>query len=175
MLTPAQLNEKPAGSLPVHPGGSLGRKQGEQHRLKGMISGKQPGTPAPPGPGPPVGSAHWLGLNRPVDAAGRRESPIPLKSLSKHDVCFLLQEAESWTQAALVLGSGHFQCHLVPPATTRSSPGAQGCSEGPTQPPKPDAVLSHLPVGLGCSEEFRDLGEHSFKEASKKGGRRAGF
>lgn len=168
MLTPAQLNDKPAGSLPVHPGDSLGSKQGEQHRLKGMISGKQPGTPAPPGPGPPVGSAHWLGLNRPVDAAGRRESQIPLKSLSKHDACFLLQEAESWTQAALVLGSGHFQCHLVPPASSwrrplltpregaaggcqalpmRSSPGAQGCSEGPTQPPKPDAVVESPPSG----------------------------
>ena len=50
MLMPAQLNDEPAGSLPVHPGGGLGRKQGEQHRLKGD-SKEKPGTPAPPGPG----------------------------------------------------------------------------------------------------------------------------
>lgn len=53
MLTPAQLNDEPAGSLSVHPGGGLGRKQGERHHLKGD-SKEEPGTPAPPGPGPLV-------------------------------------------------------------------------------------------------------------------------
>lgn len=57
----------------------------------------------------------------------------------------------------------------------RSSPGAQGCSEGPTQPPKPDAVLSHLPVGLGCSEEFRDLGSTVSTKHQRKGAEEQGF
>ena len=121
---------------------------------------------------------------------------IPLKSLSKHDVCFLLEEAESWTQAALVLGSGHFQWHLVPPDSswrrplltlregaaggcqalpTRSSPGARGCSKGLTQPPKSDAALSHLPVGLDCSEEFRDLGSTVSRKHQRKGAQEQGF
>lgn len=125
-----------------------------------------------------------------MGAAGRRESPIPLKSLSKRDVCFPLEEAGSWTQATLVLGSGHFQCHLVPPASSwrrpllipreraaggcqvlpmRSSPGARGCSKGPAQPPKPDAGLSHPPVGLSYSEEFRDLGITVSRKHQRKG------
>ena len=52
MLTPAQLNDKPVGSLPVHPGGSLGRKQGEQHRLKGIPKSNQAHPLL-------LGLAHW--------------------------------------------------------------------------------------------------------------------
>lgn len=51
----------------------------------------------------------------------------------------------------------------------RSSPGARGCSKGPAQPPKPDAGLSHPPVGLSYSEEFRDLGITVSRKHQRKG------
>lgn len=160
-----------------------------------MISGKQPGTPAPPGPGPPVKPARakqTCGCCRQKGVTDPLSRVFPSMMFAS-----LLQEAESWTQAALVLGqvissvtwfllptaeeaSAHpegrssWRLPGAPPWEAAQSPGVSEAA-GPTQPPKPGCCAESPPQWALAAVKNSEIWGAQFQRASKKGGRRAGF